>query len=45
MKAPQDKAMGYTVVVCVVAIVLAIVIQYITRQFYWQPGAMGIPGL
>src|SRR5262245_2694446 len=45
MKAPQDKALGYTVVVCVVAIVLAIVIQYITRQFYWQPSAMGLPNL
>lgn len=45
MKSPQDKAMGYTVVVIVVAIVLAIVIQAITRQFYWRPAAMGIPGM
>ena len=45
MKSPQDKAMGYTVVVIVVAIVLAIVIQAITRQFYWRPAAMGVPGL
>lgn len=45
MKSPEDKAMGYTVVVCVVAIVLAILIQYITRQFTWQPAAMGMPGM
>lgn len=45
MKAPQDKAVGYTVVVIVVAIVLAIVIQAITRQFYWHPGNLGMPGL
>lgn len=45
MKSPEDKAIGYTVVVCIVAIVLAIVIQYITRQFTWQPAAMGVPGL
>lgn len=45
MKAPQDKAMGYTVVVIVVAIVLAVVIQYITRQFYWRPAMGTMPGL
>ena len=45
MKSPEDKAMGYTVVVCIVAIVLAIVIQYISRQFTWQPAAMGMPSL
>lgn len=45
MKSPEDKAIGYTVVVCIVAIVLAIVIQYITRQFTWQPAAMGMPSL
>jgi Yip1 domain len=44
MKSPEDKAIGYTVVVCIVAIVLAIVIQYITRQFTWQP-AMGMPSM
>lgn len=44
MKSPQDKAVGYTVVVIVCAIVLAIVFSYITRQFYWRP-AMGMPGL
>jgi hypothetical protein len=43
MKAPEDKAMGYTVVVIVCAIVLWIVIFSITKQFYWQP-AMGMPG-
>jgi len=45
MKAPEDQALGYTVVVCVVAIVLAIIVQYITRQFTWQPAAMGIPNM
>lgn len=45
MKAPQDKAMGYTVVVIVVAIVLGIVIQVITRQFGWRPTMGGIPSL
>lgn len=44
MKAPQDKAVGYTVVVVVVAIVLYIVIGVIVAQFAWRP-AMGIPGL
>jgi len=43
MKAPEDKAMGYTVVVIICAIVLWIVIFSITKQFYWQP-AMGMPG-
>jgi len=45
MKAPQEKAVGYTVVVCVVAIVLWIVIGVIVSQFAWRPAAMGIPGL
>lgn len=45
MKAPQDQALGYTVVVCVAAIVLAIIVQYITRQFTWQAAAMGVPSL
>ncbi len=45
MKSPEDKAMGYTVVVIIIAIILAVVISYITRQFYWQPSAMGMPGL
>lgn len=45
MKAPQEKAVGYTVVVCVVAIVLWIVIAAIVAQFAWRPAAMGIPGL
>lgn len=45
MKAPEDKAMGYTVVVIVCAIVLAILVSYITRQFYWRPAMGGMPGL
>jgi hypothetical protein len=45
MKAPEDKAMGYTVVVIICAIVLGIIVSYITRQFYWRPGNMGMPGL
>jgi hypothetical protein len=44
MKAPQEKAMGYTVVVCVVAIVLWIVIGVVVSQFAYRP-AMGMPGL
>ncbi len=44
MKAPEDKAMGYTVVVIICAIVLWIIIAYITRQFMWRP-AMGMPGM
>ena len=45
MKSPQEKAVGYTVVVCVVAIVLAVVIGAIVTQFAWRPTAMGIPSL
>jgi predicted cobalt transporter CbtA len=44
MKAPQEKAIGYTVVVIIVAIVLWIVIGAIVAQFAWRP-AMGVPGL
>jgi hypothetical protein len=44
MKAPQEKAIGYTVVVIIVAIVLWIVIGAIVTQFAWRP-AMGVPGL
>ena len=44
MKAPQEKAMVYTVVVIVCAIVLAIILSVITRQFYWRP-TMGMPSL
>jgi len=44
MKAPQDKAVGYTVVVIISAIVLAIVIGVVVSQFAWRP-AMGVPGL
>jgi uncharacterized membrane protein (Fun14 family) len=43
MKAPQDKAVGYTVVVVLVAIVLWIVIGVITARFAYRP--MGMPGL
>ena len=46
MKAPQDKAAVYTVVVIVIALVLGFVIQSITRRLVWQSviGA-GMPGL
>ena len=45
MKAPEDKALGYTVVVIICAIVLYIVIAAITRQFMWRPTGMGLPGM
>lgn len=41
MKAPEDKAAGYTVVVIICAIVLAIVVMTITRQFMWRPDLGG----
>jgi len=44
MKAPQDKAVGYTVVVIIVAIVLYLIIGVVVAQFAWRP-AMGMPGL
>ncbi|HEY6060300.1 MAG TPA: Yip1 family protein [Gemmatimonadales bacterium] len=44
MKAPQDKAVGYTVVVILVAIVLYFVIGIIVAQFAWRP-VMNMPGL
>jgi hypothetical protein len=44
MKAPQDKAVGYTVVVVLVAIVLWIVIGVITSRFAYRPMS-GMPGL
>jgi hypothetical protein len=44
MKAPQDKAVGYTVVVILVAIVLYFVIAIIVAQFAYRP-AMGLPGV
>jgi hypothetical protein len=43
MKAPQDKAVSYTVVVVLVAIVLWVVIGAITSRFAYRP--MGMPGL
>jgi Yip1-like protein len=45
MKAPEDKAVGYTVVVIICAIVLWIIIAGVTRQFMWRPAAMGMPGM
>jgi hypothetical protein len=45
MKAPEDKAMGYTVVVIICAIFLWIIIAAVTRQFMWRPSAMGMPGM
>lgn len=44
MKAPQDKAAGYTAVVIVVALVLYFVIGIVVAQFAYRP-AMGMPGL
>jgi Yip1-like protein len=44
MKAPEDKALGYTVVVIIVAIVLYVVIASVVAQFAWRP-TMGVPGL
>ena len=43
MKAPEDKAVGYTAVVIVVAIVLYFVIGAVVAQFAWHPG-MGMTG-
>ncbi|MGH7537844.1 MAG: Yip1 family protein [Gemmatimonadales bacterium] len=45
MRAPQDKAMGYTVVVIICAIVLYLIIGWVATRFYWRPGSMGMPGL
>jgi Yip1 domain len=45
MKSPQDKAVGYTAVVIIVAIVLYIVIGVVVAQFAWRPAMGGIPGL
>jgi len=45
MKSPEDKAVGYTVVVILCAIVLWYVIFVVTRRFYWTPSAMGMPGM
>lgn len=42
MKAPQDKAVGYTVVVIVVAIVLYYLIVVIAARFAWQPAGAPI---
>ncbi|HET9710164.1 MAG TPA: Yip1 family protein [Gemmatimonadales bacterium] len=44
MKAPEDKAVGYTAVVIIVAIVLYFVIGAIVAQFAWRPG-MGMTGM
>lgn len=44
MKAPEDKAVGYTAVVIIVAIVLWFIIGAIVAQFAWRPG-LGMPGM
>ena len=44
MKAPEDKAVGYTAVVIIVAIVLYFVIGAIVAQFAWRP-TMGMNGM
>jgi hypothetical protein len=43
MKAAADKAMGYTLVVIVVAIVLGFAVSAVTARFMWHP-VMGMPG-
>jgi hypothetical protein len=43
MKAPKEKAVGYTVVVVLVAIVLFVVIGLITSRFSYRPA--GMPGI
>lgn len=45
MKAPQDKAMGYTVVVIVCWIVLWIIIGVISTRMMYRPTGMGLPGM
>lgn len=45
MKSPEDKAVGYTVVVILCAIVLWYVIFVVTRRFYYTPSALGMPGM
>ncbi len=45
MKAPQEKAVGYTVVVIIVAIVLYLIIGVVVAQFAWRPAMGGMPGL
>jgi hypothetical protein len=44
MKAPEDKAVGYTAVVIIVAIVLYFVIGAVVAQFAWRPG-LGMTGM
>ncbi len=44
MKAPAEKAMGYTVVVIVIAIVLGFAFAAITARLMWSP-AVGMPGM
>ncbi len=45
MKAPEDKAVGYTAVVIISAIVLYLIMGWLATRFYWRPGSMGVPGL
>jgi hypothetical protein len=42
MKAPEDKAAGYTAVVIIVAIVLYFIVGAIVAQFAWRPGLTGM---
>jgi hypothetical protein len=44
MKAPEDKAMGYTLVVIVAAIVLGYLVSALTARLMWHP-ALGVPGM
>ena len=45
MKAPQDKAVGYTVVVIVCWIVLWVIIATISSRMMYRPEGMGLPGM
>ena len=44
MKAPQQKAMGYTVVVVIAAVVLFFVVGVLAARFAWRP-VVGVPGM
>jgi hypothetical protein len=45
MKAPQEKAMVYTIVVIVCAIVVYAIVGAITSRLVPQPGLAGLTGL
>lgn len=45
MKAPQEKAVGYTIVVVLVAIVLWWIVAYAARRIIWGSVMGAVPGL